>query len=802
MSGYSDDEILEVAAQFVRSDVQVQRDRLGPIDLDNKFDEVRQFISSTLIFEPNSIFYLIYLATNQLNQKVTTMVGWVDDLLQVVQEVSKLTKQVEKTSLLGDAASALLTIDSILSNNKAVSATALSRYQASVDQFIAASIAPNIKDSGEIVRPPQLARSAAITDLGDLSAGYEEALTILADVRAEMDQFLGLNLPVIAAQASVRSTRLDVKDLQKYFEGSASKDDKIAKCREAFLRLTTGKSVLTQYTSVVDPTQPRMPALATRLGRAAALDLTSAAVSTGLSAPWAVVSGSTLILAADGLAPVTLTLNPTRATLLGSQSGPFTIAPADTLQLDSLAPDISLTSGLRTAAQIAADINAWAAANYPGQYSSADVGGKVSITKTVAGDQRLTISGGTALVVLGFYQGQYDTATAMSPAELAAVVNEDGTAEAETTLVKFESGLDGENDTSGRLLVPINTVADLSHANDQLLITTGPNVGYHRISSIVRSSPHDIINVSVPFVQLVDSQAWAIVREGVTIFSKALDLTTQITIGAGTANATLGLTAGNYYGQTSGFMAAEGGRDVDFAVAKVVEDDRLYLGSSEYVVVGRSSDTLLEVTPPLATNVSGATFSILSGAALAHQQFVAAIDQWYEQQAASIFHEDTRELERVMNPLIFNKNPSRSQQNDATNTLNSFRSLLSDLSAALVAFFVHTPSRMDASLRMLQERGMDRAYATIMEGRVAEFFGMDKDDVANSAYLLKTMREIAQHDLPVSKEGQEADDAALAYSATQTDADYDFGDMDEDESDKTLGNAYTTEDNDLTKQGL
>lgn len=800
MSGYSDDEILEVAAKFVRSDVQVQRDQLGPIDIDNKFDEMRQLVSSTLIFEPNSIFYLIYLATNQLNQTVDTMVGWVDDLLQAVQEVSHLTKEVEKTSLLGDAATALLTVDSILTNNQAISSSAFTRYQNAVDQFIAASVAPNIKDAGEIVRPPQLARSAAITDLSDLSARYSELLVTLADVRAMMDQFLGLNLPVIAAQLSVRSTRLDVKDLQKYFESSASRDDKIAKCREAFLRLTTGKSVLQQYTSVVDPTQPRLPVSASRLGRASVLDLVPASVATGRSAPWEVAAGSTLILAADGLAPVTLVLSPIQATLLGYQTELFTIA-GETLELDGLTPAIALTAGSRTAAQIASDVNAWAAANYPGQYSSAAIGGKVSLTKTVVGAQRLTISGGTALDILGFYLGQYDTGSAMSPAELAAAINEDGSARAETTLTKSESGLEGENDTTSRLRVPLNTVADLNHANDQLLITTGPNAGYHRISSIVRASPYDLINVSVPFSLLVGSQAWSIVREGVVIASKATDLTTQISIGAGTANSALGLTAAAHYGQSSGFVATEAGRDVDFAVARVAADDRLYLGSAEHLVVGLDTDTQLEVDPPLSTSVSGATFSILSGAALAHQQFVTALDQWYEQQAASVFHEDTRELDRVMNPLIFNKNPSLSQRNDASSTLTSFRTLLSDLSIVLIDFFVHTSSRMDASLKMLNERGMDRAYDTLMGGRIAEFFGMDKDDAANSAYLLKTMRAIAQHDLPISKEGEAGDDLILAQTVSETDADYDFSDMD-DESDKTLGNAYTTEDNANTKQRL
>ncbi len=109
------------------------------------------------------------------------------------------------------------------------------------------------------------------------------------------------------------------------------------------------------------------------------------------------------------------------------------------------------------------------------------------------------------------------------------------------------------------------------------------------------------------------------------------------------------------------------------------------------------------------------------------------------------------------------------------------------LTEILKAFQVGTVPRIDAALKMLKERGMDRAYELLMDGKIEAFFGMDKDDSSSSSYMLKTMRSLVQSDLRVSKLNEDADDTVHTGLVVETDPDYDYSDADSDENVKLLG---------------
>ena len=193
MAGYSDTEIETAVSRFVQSKLKIERDALGPVDLGTKFDEVIQLIASTLVYDPNAIFYVINLATNKLNVSVNLAIEYAEDIEEAIAEMGYRSKDITRTTLLGDAAAALLTVDQILTDNSAISSRAFTRYQQAVDNFVAASLEPNIKKSNQIVRPPQLARQAVLSTVASLSTTYEDILSTLTQVRGMLDEFNGLN---------------------------------------------------------------------------------------------------------------------------------------------------------------------------------------------------------------------------------------------------------------------------------------------------------------------------------------------------------------------------------------------------------------------------------------------------------------------------------------------------------------------------------------------------------------------------------------------------------------------------------
>ena len=176
MANYTDDEIASAVAKFIKSSITVKKDALGPIDVSAKYEETLQLFSSTLILDPNSIFYLIFLASNKLNAEVLQAIDLVEDIDIAIGEMSNRSTPITNTEQLGNAASALLTANTILTQNSAVSAKPLGQYNKSVGNFVTASLAPSIKQNGAIVRPPQAAQAAAKSDLAALAPMYIDIL--------------------------------------------------------------------------------------------------------------------------------------------------------------------------------------------------------------------------------------------------------------------------------------------------------------------------------------------------------------------------------------------------------------------------------------------------------------------------------------------------------------------------------------------------------------------------------------------------------------------------------------------------
>jgi hypothetical protein len=955
MAGYSDAEVEGSVSQFVKSDVTVTRDALGPTDLGARFNEVLELFSATLIFDPNAIFYLVYLASNRLNKDVLALVDLVDDVLQAIDEMSHRTTDVTRTTLLGDASAALLAVDTILSERSAISSQAFSRYVRSVDEFTRVSLEPNIKQrdaiSGlnEIIRPPQKARSEVRTTLSTLSDGYQDMVTTLEQVTKMLTELNSLNLAVLSIQNSVRRSRTDLRELQEIFEDSTTtRDDKIAETRDAYLRIISGKAVLNNYTTVTDPQDPRIQSSATVKGLLAAPvgdqgELLPAAAEGARSAPWIVETGTNdeLKVEEDGNAEQTYTLVPgaepavesfgisstydihpaSKAALTGSNTGPFVIpagpdnvfavlvdgvlfsgpltvgaavatativtdilaipglsavlavtnsggavklehlltgehnitigeddpstaadvntplgftsgqfntgqAANDLLEIDGAAPRVQLTAGsARTPVQLAADITTWITTNFPSVYTAVDNGTKVKVTKTKPGAQSIQMTASdptdrptilSAYRTIGFFEGQEESTDALSATEAEDDINTVDKIVASSVVTEFESGTNGSSIATTTFQLPSGTIdLSVSHVGDTLLIRNGPNAGPYRISGVFLGDSVTLDSATpMPSVGATD-QSWVILRERLVLTSKATTLSTLLVLNAASANTELGFTAGSYFGTTTGFRAKDNGTDIDFSQFDVVVGDilRLTIGvtTTEHEILElSSSNKQLEVTPPLSidpANLTNLTFSVISASARAHEQFQVAVAAWDTLRAASDFSDDISELERVMNPLLANKQPSLSQTNDAKSAANSLKSLLTGSSPdglveVLTSFEVSSVGRIDASLKMLLERGLDRAFDTLMDGKVAEFFGFDKDDASTASYMLKTMRQVVQSDLRISKLEEDVDDIIHDDLVVDTDADYDFSDADEDEGFDILGEVAEFEEDDPAELGV
>lgn len=457
MSGYTDTEIETAVSSFVRSSIKTERDPLGPLSEDNTFAEVREFASSTLVFDPSSIFYLLSLAANRVNQDVLLMVTYLDDLIEAIDEMDGLSTKVTKTALLDDAASALLDAERLLLDPGALSDRQISRYNRALNQFTEASLSPNVRaltgngfpNTYKIVRPPQEAQSAIKSNISSIRVLHQTVLEEAAQLAVAFSEFLAADLPKVAVQQSITKVRTDLRTLKNQFDAAATSDDAIGMTRDAFLRIRSGQAVVENLSSLSDPSDARMLGTSATSDRAQAAyssdssSSTPARIETSISAPFLIEPGVSdyVSLVADGSVGVALTLSPPdpaevvgavggpfsihsaqKANLTGTQSGPLTIPAIPdnvcTVYVDGIEYRSILTPGSTTTLAVAAAIGASVRTDgQSGTLSSVlDVtidgsapspNGKLYLEHLTAGDHSIVIGDQTALnAVLGFTNSQ------------------------------------------------------------------------------------------------------------------------------------------------------------------------------------------------------------------------------------------------------------------------------------------------------------------------------------------------------------------------------------------------------------
>jgi hypothetical protein len=450
MANFTDTELEGAVTKFVREDVKTERTDLGPLSTEYTFSEVREFVASTLVFDPSAIFYLLSLAANRVNQDVLQALEYLEDVIVAIEEVGGDTTTVSQTSLLEDAAAALIEVERTIEVNNAITARPFARYQQALDTFTDKSLTPNVRrlagtfpNTYEVVRPPQKAQASIKTNIAELRDLHEAIIEEATQLTLSLSEFLAANLPLAAIQNTVPKVRKDLRDLKSQFD-AASRDGAIEITRDAFLSIQAGRSVVTNLTSISDPREERMKSTATSSDRAQAvypcLTATPAEVTSEKGGPYLITSTTNKIFVnVDGAGVQTATLEvPDRASLSGDKdesydiyaastkakitsgsAGPYTVPAAPNNVFDVFVDGIgyraTLTTGSRTAAQLVAEINPatridGGAGTFGAVATALDTAGTLELEHDTAGDNTISLGSEPALnPALGFTDGESDT---------------------------------------------------------------------------------------------------------------------------------------------------------------------------------------------------------------------------------------------------------------------------------------------------------------------------------------------------------------------------------------------------------
>ena len=110
-----------------------------------------------------------------------------------------------------------------------------------------------------------------------------------------------------------------------------------------------------------------------------------------------------------------------------------------------------------------------------------------------------------------------------------------------------------------------------------------------------------------------------------------------------------------------------------------------------------------------------------------------------------------RDLNRFINPLLVNENPTLSATNTASLQVQELVQGIQQLRVILAGYEVDVVPRVDTLVSSFLERGSDRAVDTLLEGRFRDFFGYNTEEVSYIGDVLERLRDVSRLDLPVRR---------------------------------------------------
>ena len=344
----------------------------------------------------------------------------------------------------------------------------------------------------------------------------------------------------------------------------------------------------------------------------------------------------------------------------------------------------------------------------------------------------------------------------------------------------LEEGLTGVAEKSGstyRLKLPLGSIT-LATADDQLEIKTGSNAGKYEISSITTAGSFQHVNVARAFSVVTGDEAakqqWATLRDQAVIESSTTGLSSKVEIKQG---GPLGW-GGTVRGTVSG-LRVKTTKGVYYNLKKygILVGDYLKLDGPTYTTehtVVAVADFQADVTPQVSNDLTGHRFTFTSAGLKAYAPFETSLTTWQTAFLAADW-DTLDELDRLYTPLLVHENPTQEAAAEAKAT--ALKNQYTDLRDVLDDLEVPRNKEVDQILDTLLDRGLDRAHAMMLAGEVQEVFALDMDGASYSGAFQAAARAVVQNDMVVSREGEQ--DAEISTDATETDADEDFSDMDD-----------------------
>lgn len=304
MSDFTNTEILNEVAKLIGGEISYDRDG-GLIDVTTSHRQILDTAAISLLLNADAVFYLCDLIKNSLLSVVRQEVRILEDILVALDQLSVYGEQVENTTDISNATTALVELDaagSVQGRNE------LDRFTRSMDKF-SESLRPNTIYSSRVVRTRESARGVIVANSQSLSGIHDRLLRKVNNILALLTNFNALDLPTLVSNSTFSKVRDSLNSMQ---EDLSSADSNAYLSRISLLRSLAAKVVVNMVASFKDPSELKyrsptkpIPAGTAYYGRVTGEGTPASVLTT--SGPWELPLDD-LVLKVDGGTSQTISL--------------------------------------------------------------------------------------------------------------------------------------------------------------------------------------------------------------------------------------------------------------------------------------------------------------------------------------------------------------------------------------------------------------------------------------------------------------------------------------------------------------
>ncbi len=805
---YTTQEIEDAVAKFLRPEVRHPVDAASGVrKTDVSFTDLQEAAASVFVMEPDSVFYVTYLASKKTVSPVNTLR---DDVQEIYDQFDSLLRQppqpLDDLSTLANAASALTKMEAVSKNSAPKNLSTVSSYalyETNVNQFLE-RIKPSIVHNSDVVQTTKDLRSTLPGRVAGLSAQLQDITTRVQFMHAALDDYQALKLPsVLTTNVLTRARRL-VNNRYVELE-SKTLEERQEGLRDLALELISSKGVVRQLGQFSSPTD-RVTMVGSASGFADADHPCEPANVETLSDRLNVqAAANVLTFELNGGAPfnVTLPVTSDEIVLRGSAFEPFNISggtPAHIEQRAVQAPytfsvlselhltvrtattptgdlQVDIPAGTYTDGQLAAVINGGITASaFAGQFFAfALVGGGFAIESSALGPLNfIAVSNGAANAALGLTAGQNGSGTLdNSFMEVRTGVS--------TAFIALTTGVRSAQDVVDEInavLIPSSVSAEArvvevypSAGNKQYIVevfssdtapgadlevtgvreslgmqgVAGRGDGLFTIDSLEGALRGSAALTAEVDIESVETSG----ARKLVLTSKDTTASSAISVSGSAASATFSTTIS--IGTSSWVQMSDPSKEVKSGDLFQYRDQLGNLVLEEPIV--SVSEDLLQLTTPLPVTATvpftpaPVWVTIARAGNSAFTAFQAGLELWMSRD----FTQTLSELTRYANATLADKNPSSAEISAVKGQLQVILDALDALVPVLEGYSISSSAGITDLIRDYSEKGADRALDTLLECRFGDFFGMSADDSSYAGNLMSGLRDLARMDYPIDR---------------------------------------------------